>query len=112
LFKVTLEMSPDRVAHFVVEGELDAAAAPRFQETIAEAVSKGARRLVLDARGLAFLSSAGIRVLVFARQKMGPSVDVHMIGACDEVLDTLRMTGVDRSLVLAEQYEDEGSCSP
>ena len=93
-----------RVAGLTLSGELDASAARRFQREL-EAVAAGApARLVLYLRDLTYLASAGVRMLIFAKQKMGPAVEVYVIAATELVLDTLRRTGVYASVVVRDEY--------
>lgn len=91
-------------ALLTVTGELDAATAPAFFERITEAAGHEPTRLVVDMRQLTYLSSAGLRGLVFARQKMGDGIEMILAGATDGVRETIRLTGFDRSVVLVDAY--------
>jgi anti-anti-sigma factor len=51
------------------------------------------------------MSSAGLRSLVFAHQKMPPGMEIVLIGARPEVAETIRLTGFDRSIVMQEATE-------
>ncbi len=104
-FDSTLEMTPSGVAKIKIKGELDAGSAPKLRTTIDDAAAKKAKRLVLLMNELDFMASAGLRVLVFARQKMGADVDVYVIGAQPAVLETINMTGFQHSVVLQDKYD-------
>src|SRR5512135_2935202 len=85
-------------AKIALIGELDAAAAPQFRQDIeAAAAEGGVQQLVLLVEELDYIASAGLRVLIFARQKMGAGVDIYVIGAQEQVLDTLEKTGFSNS---------------
>jgi anti-anti-sigma factor len=90
-----------------MSGELDAAAAPRFKAAIETVAVAKPVRLVLVMSDLAFLASAGLRVLIFARQKMGAGVALYVIGAHGPVLSTLQMSGFHHSVHLQQTYAPE-----
>ncbi|MFE9251218.1 anti-sigma factor antagonist [Streptomyces sp. NPDC007088] len=95
-------MINDNVATIQVTGDLDAATAGWFHDTINRAADAGAVELVIRAERLSYLSSAGLRSLVFARQKMGEDVRVAVVGASDLVARTIRLAGFDRSIDLVD----------
>jgi anti-anti-sigma factor len=92
----------DEVATIRLSGELDAQSAPRFNDLIADAASHELSRLVLLAGNLTYMSSAGLRCLVFAQQKMPAGTEILMVDAQRDVAETIRLTGFDQSIVLQE----------
>ncbi|MEV7418425.1 STAS domain-containing protein [Streptomyces sp. NPDC089919] len=100
-FDVKLRVN-DKTATLVLQGELDASTATRFHDVIDEAARSGALELVIRAEQLGYLSSAGLRSLVFARQKMGDDVRIAFVGAAEPVARTIRMAGFDRSIDLVD----------
>ncbi|MFI5934572.1 STAS domain-containing protein [Actinoplanes sp. NPDC051494] len=89
-----------------LDGELDASTAGDFRKQIDIAAETGVERLVLDMAKLTYLSSAGLRGLVFARQKMEDSVSIVLVQASDEVERTIRMVGFHHSVVFADQVPE------
>ena len=83
-------------------GDLDSGSAGRLNELIAEASREPVRRLVLLMDRLSYLSSAGLRCLVYAHQKLGPGTDIVLVGTRAEVADTIRLTGLDHSVIMQD----------
>jgi anti-anti-sigma factor len=94
----------DGVAHVTLSGELDASSAPKFKSVVEEVAGQKPKRLVLHLAGLSFMASAGLRVLVFAKQKMGAGVDIYVIGCQPPVQSTLTMSGFHHSVYLQDSY--------
>jgi len=102
-FESKLEMV-NGVAKITLSGELDAGSAPQFKSTIEEAAPT-AKRIALIVDELEYISSAGLRVLVFARQKMGQGIDIYLIGAQEQILDPIKQSGLLHSLYTAPAYD-------
>lgn len=103
-FSAQLEMR-DRIAKITLSGELDAATAPDFREKVEEAVDLKAKRLVLIMNELTYMASAGLRVMIFAKQMLGPGVDLYIVGAHGSVIETIEMTGFHRGVILRDSYD-------
>lgn len=103
-FNVSSQMLKDGTAELTLTGELDASVANDFKVAVEKAAADKAKRLVLNMKALEFMSSAGLRVLVFAKQKMGTGVDIYIIGAQDVVRDTIEMTGFQQSVIMQDEY--------
>lgn len=87
-------------------GELDGRTAPEFNDLIVEAAKPGLHRLVLLVSELTYMSSAGLRCLVFAHQKMERGAEIVLVGTRAEVADTIKMTGFDQSVTMLESVEE------
>lgn len=103
-FNVTSETN-NGIAKLTLTGELDAAAANDFKAAVEQVAASHPKRLVLMMSQLTYMASAGLRTLVFAKQKMGGAVDIYVIGVQDTVRETLEMTGFQHSVIMLEQYD-------
>ncbi len=84
-------------------GGLDAGNAPALSEQLQEYKGQEITKMVFFAKGLDYLASAGIRVIIFAVQKiLQPGNDAFFIGGQPDVLAVLEMTGLDDALIIQE----------
>jgi anti-anti-sigma factor len=93
------------IAKITLNGELDAASAGQFRDMIAEAATQNPRALVLMMANLDYMASAGLRTLIFAKQKMGAAVDIYVIAAQESITETLEQTGFQNSVISLPRYE-------
>jgi anti-anti-sigma factor len=103
-FNVTSKILTDGTAEISLIGELDASVANEFKSAVEKVAAEKPKRLILDMKDLEFMSSAGLRVLVFAKQKMGSDVDIYVIAAQEAVRDTIQMTGFHHSVIMQDEY--------
>jgi anti-anti-sigma factor len=96
------------VVEISLSGELDAASAPRFQKELESLAGNKPNHLVLRLQDLVFMASAGIRMLIFAKQKMGPGVVVYVIAPQEMVLETIQRTGLHHSVTIQDEYPAAG----
>ena len=82
-----------------VAGRLDTITAPALDKTIGENIS-GVKNLVLDFKGLEYISSAGLRVLLSAQKKMQKIGSMKVVHVCEEVMEVFEMTGFADILVI------------
>ena len=103
-FNVAYEMDGG-LATLTLSGELDRTTADEFRSAVETAAAENPQRLVLILDELDYMASAGLRILIFARQKMGSEVDIYVVGAHDAVLETIEMTGFHHSVIMLEAYD-------
>ncbi len=73
----------------LVDGRLDTLTSPQLDEEINKII-EGAKKLIFDLDKLAYISSAGLRVLLGAAQQMdgkGEMVLIHVSEAIREIFD-------------------------
>ena len=103
-FSAILEMTGG-IAKITLSGELDASAASAFKTEIEKAAEHRPKRLVLLMHDLKYIASAGLRVLIFAKQKIGADIDIYAIAPQEQVLETFRMTGFHYSIQILDAYD-------
>ena len=82
-----------------VVGRLDTITAPSLDKTINEDLGD-TKNLVLDFKGMGYISSAGLRVLLSAQKKMQKIGSMKVINVCEEVMDVFEMTWFADILVI------------
>lgn len=76
-----------------VDGRLDTTTAPELEKALSE-VLDSAEKLVLDLNGLAYVSSAGLRVLLGAQKKMNARKAAMVLRHVDSmVMEVFEVTG-------------------
>ena len=82
-----------------IVGRLDTITAPALDKTISEDIDPAAN-LILDVKGMEYISSAGLRVLLSAQKKMQKSGSMKLVGVCQSVMEVFEMTGFADILVI------------
>ena len=82
-----------------IVGRLDTITAPALDKTINEDIGD-TKNLVLDVKGMEYISSAGLRVLLGAQKKMQKIGSMKVTGVCEEVMEVFEMTGFADILVI------------
>ena len=75
-----------------VSGRLDTGTAPALEKTIGQEIEETAN-LTMDLKGLEYISSAGLRVLLSAQKRMSKSGSMKLVHVSEEVMDVFEMTG-------------------
>ena len=75
-----------------IVGRLDTTTAPALDKAINEDMGD-VKNLVLDVKGMEYISSAGLRVLLGAQKKMQMIGSMKVINVCEEVMEVFEMTG-------------------
>ena len=82
-----------------IVGRLDAATAPALDKTINEDI-EDTKNLIFDMKGLEYISSAGLRVLLSAQKKMQKIGSMKVTNVCEAVMEVFEMTGFADILVI------------
>lgn len=79
-------------ARIALAGELDSNTAPALREVVERVLGGKPAQLVLQVEQLSFMASAGLRILIFAKQKQ-PGLRINFVKPMPAIVDTLRKTG-------------------
>lgn len=101
-------MEIGEISKVKLHGHIDASIAPALMNELKALIARKdeVKTLVFYADELEYIASAGIRAVVFAKQKLGAKVQVYLIGASETVLDVFKMTGIDKFLTIQSSFEE------
>ena len=95
----------DGIAEIHLGDRVDTTNAQDLTDTLRTLVGQEVAQVVLDATKLEYLSSAGLRAIVFAKQKIGKGLEVVLVGATEQITDVITMTGFDSFVTLRDSPE-------
>ena len=75
-----------------IVGRLDTTTAPALDKTINEDIGE-TKNLILDLKGLEYISSAGLRVLLSTQKKMSKNGAMIVKNVCAEIMEVFEITG-------------------
>ena len=78
----------------VLGGELATANAPALMEELNKFKNQGIEKIVFDATNLTYVASSGIRVIIFAKQKLGGNPEIEFVNCAKDIYDVFEMTGI------------------
>lgn len=87
-----------------LSGQLDAANAPALLEELKRFAGEPIKNIVFLAHDLEYMSSAGLRVIVFAKQKLSIDVQVYLIGAKESIVNVVKMSGLDNFMYIQDKF--------
>ena len=84
----------DGVTIITLSGNLDGNTVNEAQEKILPLVASNSLLVVLDLKGCAYISSAGLRLLLMAAKQLSTQDGILVLaGLSDEIKDVMEMTG-------------------
>ena len=72
--------------------------APALQDELAKFMGEAIEKVVFDASELLSLSSSGLRVVYFAKQRLGQHPEIVFVNCAKEIYSTLKMIGLASSI--------------
>ncbi len=91
-----------------VSGRLDTNTAPQLEEAIKNSIGTS-RELVFDFKELAYIASAGLRVLLFAQKVMNRQGSMSILHAGEDVMDVFKITGFIDILHIERENKEKGN---
>ena len=90
-----------------LEGRVDSSNNLALRQALESGIPSGVRAFLLDLRGLSYMSSAGLSVLlVMARKFRGPGKAIGMCGLSGTIAAVVSLSGFDRIIPVYETREE------
>lgn len=90
----------DNVVVLGVSGTLDMVTAPQLTESIQNSLKNEPAAVIVDLTGVEFLASAGMTVLIAAREQIGESAKFAVVADGPAVGRPMHLVGVDKLLTI------------
>ncbi len=82
-----------------LEGRLDTTTAPDLEKTLKDSLD-GITELTLDLKGLDYISSAGLRVLLSAQKVMNGEKSMKLVNVGESIMEVFEVTGFSEILTI------------
>jgi anti-anti-sigma factor len=89
-----------------LSGDVDTKTAPELLSKLTALELNALEQLRLDLQQVDFVSSAGLRAIVFAKQKMPHTSSLYLVGASEQIVETITKTGLAQAVVIVESVEE------
>ncbi|MCP9826479.1 STAS domain-containing protein [Synechococcus sp. EJ6-Ellesmere] len=93
-------------ATLVLVGDVDTKTAPELLRKLTELELHLLAQLRLNLVEVDFVSSAGLRAIVFAKQKMPHTSRLFLVGASEQIVETVAKTGLSQAIVIVASEDD------
>lgn len=105
-FDVQTRQEGDGVAVLVTSGELDLASSEQLEAAVTEAIAARSRHVIVDLRGLEFIDSVGLSVLIKADRRVRETGGrFGLVRGSGQVQRLLGLTGLASRVPLADTPE-------
>lgn len=91
----------------IVGGEIDVYTAPRLRDQLVDLVDSGSYHIVVDMRGVEFLDSTGLGVLVGGLKRVGQHEgSLRLVCSQERILKIFRITGLTKVFPIYESVDE------
>jgi len=102
---INIESQETHVSIFLA-GQVDTKSAPELLEVLTGIGLPELQELRIHAVELTFLSSAGLRALVYSKQKMPHSSRLILVGGSEDINATVIRTGLGTAVTIVSSIEE------
>lgn len=88
-------VNEDGIVEIKLDGYLDATNAYGLMEDLKKLVGTPVKKIRYEASNLEYIASAGLRVIIFSKQKIGYDADVILQNPKENVVSVVEMSGLN-----------------
>ena len=104
--RLTVDVQDGDPPTIALVGEVDPHTAPQLEEALGQLIDGGATTVRIDAAGLEFIDSSGLRVLVDAHRRLGAEASVLVLAQVSPTFRRLlEVTGLDEHVTVESTTE-------
>ena len=97
----------DNVLSVDVKGRIDGSTAVAFEEAIRNALEETDRAMIMDFRELAYISSAGLRVILLtAKSLQSQDAKLVLCSLSEQIREVFKISGFDKLLPIHDTKAD------
>ena len=105
--EISTRVHENNVMLLKVGGEVDAHTAQDLNRTLTDLLGQGHHRIVMDVSKMMFISSAGIRAILYAhREAVQSGGQVRLVGPTDQVRRIFEIVGFFELLQITDRLEE------
>lgn len=93
-FEYKIEQNED-IVDVTLKGHLDAGNAGTFLEDMKKLIGKKISKIIFEVSKLEYIASAGLRVIIFTKQKIGYNSEVILKSPQETVISVIEMSGLN-----------------
>ena len=105
--EISTSDAQNEVAVIEVRGDVDAYTARDLDRTLSDLLAQGRWKLVIDASRMGFISSAGLRAVLYAhREALSRGGEVRLFGPSEAVHRAFALAGFDEYLRMSDTRQE------
>ena len=97
-----IEQKEKHTLSISVDGEFDTILAKELQTKLETYKDKEIKNVTFDLDKTTHIASSGLRVMIFARERLGKQTNVSVFNAKGIVLDVFKMSGINNFIDVVE----------
>lgn len=90
----------------ILEGEVDASNSVLLDESIQKLIADGSKAILIDGRGLEYISSAGLGVFMsYLEDFQEKNIDFRIFGLSEKVLEVFKILGLHQLMAIYPDWQ-------